>query len=98
MPKYKREEWKHVLVLDYKDNVTLSYVSCIYYDKECHGGVIRIRGHLHGNPKCGIRKCSKVQCEVQQTLKKQGSVRLKMEVRIRYKRNLDALEKATSRL
>ena len=46
MPKEKNEEWKHVLVLDEKDSVTLSKVSCIYCNKEFHGGVVCIRGHL----------------------------------------------------
>ena len=64
MPKEKSEEWKHVLVLDEKDNVTLSKVSCIYCNKEFHGGVVCIRGHLLADVKSVISKCSKVPCEV----------------------------------
>src|SRR6185436_6097850 len=92
MPKEKSEEWNYVLLLDDKDNVTLSKVRCIYCDKEFCGGVVRIRGHLLGDPKSGISKCSKVPCEVQKALEKQQSVRLEAEAK---KRKLDELDKAT---
>ena len=71
MPKEKGDEWKHVIIIDENDNQTFNKVKCIYCEKSFQCGVLRIRGHLLGEPKSGVSKSTEVPIGVQELLKKQ---------------------------
>jgi len=64
MPKEKGPEWQHVICraegTDDRKPDNLPTVQFIYCDKTFVGGALRIRGHLIGDQKIGLKKCTKV--------------------------------------
>ena len=65
MPKDKGPEWHHVVISsaegdDGNKPDNLPTVQCIYCDKTFVGGAFRIRGHLIGDKKIGLKRCPKV--------------------------------------
>jgi len=93
MPKEKGDEWEHVIIIGENNNLTFSKVRCIYCNKLFQGGVLRIRGHLLGEHKSGISKCTEVPIQVQEVLKKQQSNRFEVEAR---RKRIRALDEATT--